>query len=105
MSFLARMVRFLFWVLVLSWGVSLLRRLVAWMLRGGTSAPEQGTNVMGSSEGVGMGSRLVRDPICGVHVAEVMSIPLREGAETLYFCSVACRDQYLNSGKKLAANG
>jgi hypothetical protein len=35
MSFLSRILRFFFWVLVLSWGVSLLRRAVAWMLRGG----------------------------------------------------------------------
>ncbi len=59
-----------------------------------------------------MARRLVRDPVCGAHVAEVLSIPLREGGELLHFCSTACRDQYLlaNAGKdpntkKIAASG
>jgi YHS domain-containing protein len=60
----------------------------------------------GTSEATGMARRLIRDPVCGVHVAEVMSIPLREGAKTLHFCSIACRDAYVSSTqKKLAANG
>lgn len=110
MSFLSRVLRFLFWLLVLSWGVRLLRRAVAWMARGGTptsAAPPQGTDVAGSSEAVGMARRLVRDPVCGVHVAEVLAIPLHEGSETLHFCSVACRDEYARSSgeKKMAANG
>jgi hypothetical protein len=105
MSFLSRVMRFLFWLLVLSWGVALLRRVVAWMLRGATPEQPQGADVAGESEAVGMARRLVRDPVCGVHVAEVLSIPLREGAETLHFCSVACRDEYASGTKKMAANG
>ena len=113
MSFISRVIRFLFWLLVLSWSVALLRRLVAWMLRGGApEAPTDSVEVAGSSETAGMARRLVRDPICGAHVAEVLSIPLREGGELLHFCSTACRDQYLlaNAGKdaitkKIAASG
>jgi YHS domain-containing protein len=61
-----------------------------------------------------MSRRLVRDPVCGAHVAEVLAIPLREGGELLHFCSVTCRDNYslANAGKskdaktnKIAANG
>ena len=112
MNFLGRVLRFVFWVVVLSWSVALLRRLVAWMLRGGTSASAPagapGADVTGSSEVVGMGRKLVRDPVCGVHVAEVLSIPLRQGSETWHFCSVGCRDAYLRQVEqmnKLAANG
>jgi hypothetical protein len=105
MSFLARVMRFLFWVLILSWSVTLLRRAVAWMLRGGTMAPQQGTAGSSSNQDVAASRRLVRDPVCGVHVAEVLAIPLREGGETLHFCSIACRDQYVGSAKKFAANG
>ena len=47
---------------------------------------------------------LVRDPVCGVHIAEVLAIPLRENGELLHFCSLSCRDAYLNSSRKLAAN-
>jgi YHS domain-containing protein len=86
-----------------------LRRAVAWMLGGGrTGTPPQGqgADVSGTSEATGMARRLVRDPVCGVHVAEVMSIPLREGGETLHFCSIACRDEYMRrTEKKIAANG
>jgi hypothetical protein len=105
MSFISRVLRFLFWLLVLSWSVSLLRRAVAWMLRGAATAQPQATDAAVEPDAAGTGRRLVRDPVCGVHVAEVLSIPLRDGTETLHFCSVACRDQYVNGGKKLAANG
>jgi hypothetical protein len=107
MNLISRVIRFLFWLLVLSWSVALLRRLVAWMLRGGTAAqPTQGVDVAGGSEAVGVARRLVRDPVCGAHVAEVLAIPLREGGELLHFCSIACRDEYLlaNAGKNNDAN-
>jgi YHS domain-containing protein len=105
MSFISRVMRFLFWLLVLSWSMALLRRLVAWMLQGAAPAAPQGANAAGNAEAVGTGRRLVRDPICGVHVAEALAIPLSEGTETLHFCSVACRDEYMRSIKKIAANG
>jgi hypothetical protein len=40
-----------------------------------------------------------------VHVAEVLSIPLRDGNDLLHFCSVACRDAYTSQARKFAANG
>jgi YHS domain-containing protein len=110
MSFFSRVVRFLFWLLVLSWGVKLLRYVLAWTMRRATGPPaREGVDVAGTSEAVGLARRLVRDPVCGVHVAEVLAIPLREGTATLHFCSIACRDQYASSGhhvaNQLAANG
>lgn len=105
MSVLSRVMRFLFWLLVLSWSVALLRRAVAWMLRGATTAPQPGVDASSGNEAVETARRLVRDPVCGVHVAEVLSIALREGGEVQHFCSVACRDKYISSTKKLAANG
>jgi YHS domain-containing protein len=109
MSFLSRALRFLFWVLVLSWTAKLLRDLVAWMMRGGsTPSPQQGSQSAGSRQASGLSRRLVRDPVCGVHVAEVLAIPLREGTTTLHFCSLACRDTYVRTsgGKaKMVANG
>jgi hypothetical protein len=105
MNFISRVLRFLFWLLVLSWSLALVKRLVAWMLRGAAPSATQGSNVGGNAEVVATGRRLVRDPVCGVHVAEVLAIPLREGAETLHFCSIACRDAYTGSVNKIAANG
>jgi YHS domain-containing protein len=112
MNFIARVIRFLFWLLIVSWSVALLKRLVGWMLRGGTSMrqPDYSADISGSSGATGISRRLVRDPVCGAHVAEVMAIPLREGGELLHFCSIQCRDEYRfanrNSDvKKIAAHG
>jgi YHS domain-containing protein len=100
MVFLARILRFLFWLLIVSWSVSILRRIVGRMGQGADPAkPAVGV----PNEAVSQ--KLVRDPICGMHVAEGLSLPLREGAEILHFCSVECRDKYLEGAKKFAANG
>lgn len=48
--------------------------------------------------------KLVRDPVCGMHIAEGLSLPLKQGKETLYFCSTECRDKYLSENQKFAAN-
>jgi YHS domain-containing protein len=105
MNFLARILRFLFWLLVLSWGVRLLRRIIGGMLRDQTTHAPQTTD---ASEGIpapAVARRLVRDPVCGTHVDETRSLPLREGGELLHFCSPACREAYAGNTKKFAANG
>ena len=113
MNFIARVFRFLFWLLVVSWSVALLKRLVAWMLRGATeraeSASQREPEISRGQAAVGASRRLVRDPVCGAHVAEVLAIPLREGGQLVHFCSVQCRDQYLLTNaagdEKKIANG
>jgi hypothetical protein len=114
MDFIARVFRFLFWLLIVSWSVALLKRLVGWMLRGATQASEQASHrepeiSKNSGGAVGVSRRLVRDPVCGAHVAEVLAIPLRENGELVHFCSTQCRDKYLltNSAtdEKKIANG
>ncbi len=96
--------RFLIWLIVLCWTVALLRRALAWMLRGFLNSLTRREAVPGRQPTVGS-RRLVRDPVCGVHVAEERAIPLRTGGEVLHFCSTACRDQYEANEQKLAANG
>jgi len=117
MSFLGKALRFLIWVLIVSWSAALLRRLVRWMLRE-AMPPQMDRTAAGSGTGVGAGAgsgadnaqdglaarKLVRDPVCGMHVAEELSIPLREGAELLHFCSKECRDKYVKSVQRKAAN-
>jgi len=103
MNFLARIVRFLFWLLVLSWGLRLLRRIVGGMLRNDTAPGPQAAE--DSIDTPTAARRLVRDPVCGMHVDETRSIPFRDGGELVHFCSTACRDAYAVNSKKLAANG
>jgi YHS domain-containing protein len=105
MNFLARIVRFLFWLLVLSWGVRLLRRIVGGMFRNQTAAAPRTADTSAGIPSPAAARRLVRDPVCGMHVDETRSLPLREGGELLHFCSPACRDAYVGSAKKFAANG
>jgi YHS domain-containing protein len=105
MNFLARVVRFLFWLLVASWAMWLLRSFVGWMLRNATTAGRTSTEASTPMDGRQLGRRLVRDPICGMHVDETLSIPFRDEGELLHFCSLACRNAYMESTKKFAANG
>jgi YHS domain-containing protein len=105
MNFLARILRFLFWLLILSWGVRLLRRIVGGMLRDQSAPPSQTTDASAGIPAPAAARRLVRDPVCGMHVDETRSLPLREGGEVLHFCSPACRDAYAGNSKKFAANG
>jgi hypothetical protein len=105
MDFIARIIRFLFWVLVISWGVRLLRWIVGRLLGNSTAATERTADAAAGLETPGSSRRLVRDPECGMHVDETLSIPLREDGELLHFCSLACRDAHLGNVKKFAANG
>src|SRR2546423_15376608 len=112
MRFLSRIMRFLILVVVACWTFALLRRVVAWLLRGAVNtserrqgSPASDSPASDSAPGIEASRRLVRDPVCGVHVAEYRAIPLREHGELVHFCSTACRDQYVGSQKKLAANG
>jgi type IV secretory pathway VirB6-like protein len=105
MNFLSGIARFLFWVLVVYWVVALVRRVMGWMLRNAAASLSRGADKFGGSQDIGVPRRLVRDSMCGTHVAEEVSISLREGGELVHFCSAACRDAYAGRARKMAANG
>jgi YHS domain-containing protein len=51
----------------------------------------------GSSEARGSGGKavkLVRDPVCGTHIAPSTSLSLVANGTTVYFCSETCRDRF-----------
>ena len=103
MNFLARIVKFLFWLLVLSWGLRLLRRIVsAWVQNDQAPGPQPADAPIGTPTAA---RRLVRDPVCGTHVDEMLSIPLRDGGDVLHFCSPACRNAYAVNVGKFTASG
>ena len=97
--------RFLIWLVVLCWAVAMLWRAAGWMLRGFLNSLTRRANAPANEQPGVTSRRLVRDPVCGVHVAEERAISLRTGGEVVYFCSVECRDQYVGSEQKFAANG
>jgi YHS domain-containing protein len=107
MAIFARIVRFLFWLFVLSWSMRLLRLIVGRVLRDAGASASSGQNApaSGVAERALTARRLVRDPVCGMHVDETLSIPLREGGELHHFCSISCRDAFALKVRKFAANG
>ena len=100
MGIIASFFRFVFWVLVLSWSISLVKRFFAWFL--GDAALKQ---TQRPEQEVPRNKRLVRDPVCGMHVSEDLAIAVRTGSEVMHFCSLECRDKYLGGSQKMAANG
>jgi len=101
MNLLSRIVRYLFWVIVVVWGIRLLR----WMFGAALRDSSRAAGSSAAQETHRQGRRLVRDPVCGVHVAEVLAIPLREGSGTMHFCSEQCREKYSAGLRRYAANG
>lgn len=104
-NFFARVARFLFWLLVISWSTWLLRRFVGWLLRDAAVAQQQSEDAASAPQTTEVARRLVRDPVCGMHIDETLSIPFRAEGELMHFCSMACRDKYAISVRKMAANG
>jgi YHS domain-containing protein len=101
MSFIVRVLKYMFWLLVVSWSVMLLQRLVGKMATG-TQDQDHNRNVDVTSNVVNQ--KLVRDPVCGMHVAEGLTLPVRQGNEIVHFCSADCRDKYLNGTQKISAS-
>ena len=99
MAFFARLLRFLFWVVIASWSVSLLRRLVASM---GAAATDRNDPLDVPNNAATR--KLVRDPVCGMHLAEGLAIVERNGSVPVYFCSEECRRKFMGEPRKYAAN-
>jgi YHS domain-containing protein len=101
MSFLARLFRFIFWVLIVSWSLSLLRRVVNAM--GTRATPERNDPLDVPNDAVAR--KLVRDPVCGMHLAEGLALVAQNGGRQFYFCSEECRNKFIGEAKKFVANG
>jgi len=100
MGFLARLIRFVFWVLIVSWVI----RRVASLFGGGRQESVRGTGAA-TTEHLATSKRLVKDPVCGMHLAEELALPMSVDGETQYFCSQECRAKYESSVLRRAANG
>ena len=98
MAFIVRMLRYLFWVVIISWGLAILRRLVRQMGSGELRSKPMDV----PSDAVAQ--KLVRDPVCGMHIAQGLALPLQRSGETVFFCSTECREKYLSQTRKAAAN-
>ena len=52
----------------------------------------------------GTSKRLVKDPVCGMHMAEELALPLEANGEVVHFCSPECRAKYESSMVRRAAS-
>jgi YHS domain-containing protein len=125
MNFLARILRFVFWVVIFSWILKLTARLLGRAMQtagdrarpdapggaAGTGAAEIDGKVASENASDSAGRpqlaarQLVRDPVCGMHLAETLAIPFRDRGELLHFCSAECRDKYAHESLRRVANG
>jgi YHS domain-containing protein len=99
MTFIARVLKYLFWVFVVSWTVAILRKIVGNMASGGAGSKPYVDVPTGT-----VNQKLVRDPVCGLHVAEGLALSLKQGGEIRHFCSAECRDKFLNGTEKISAS-
>ena len=100
MGFFSGLIRFVIWVLIVSWVIKLVGRI----LGGARQAQPRDASGAAVSDGLISGKRLVRDPICGMHLAEELALPLNANGETQYFCSPECRAKYESSVLRRVAN-
>jgi YHS domain-containing protein len=100
MGFLGRLIRFVFWVLIVSWVIRLVGRLL-----GGRPASVGATGTAATNDSATRGKRLVKDPVCGMHLAEELALPMNANGQTQYFCSEECRAKYESSVLRRAVNG
>jgi len=100
MGLLGRLIRFIFWVLIVSWVI----RLVGRLLGGSRPASVGATGTAAKDDPATRGKRLVKDPVCGMHLAEELALPMHANGGTQYFCSQECRTKYESSVLRRAAN-
>jgi YHS domain-containing protein len=99
MTFIVRMLKYLFWLIVVSWSVAILQKIVRKMASGPSDAQNHP-----SVPSAPANQKLVRDPVCGMHIAEGLALQLKHGGETVHFCSAECRDKFLDERPKISAS-
>ena len=100
MTFIIRILRYLFWLVVVSSTVAMLRRIVGKMI-----SSDSGAKPYVDVPNDAVSQKLVRDAVCGMHVAEGLALTVKKGGGVLYFCSAECRDKFVSENRKFAANG
>jgi YHS domain-containing protein len=99
MGFIAFLIRLVFWVLIASWVIKLVGRLFS-----GSSQPAASRGSSATADDAAVpGKRLVKDPVCGMHLAEELALAMSANGQTQYFCSQECRSKYENSLLRRAA--
>jgi hypothetical protein len=88
------MVRVVLWGILLSWMLRMLQRWISSAARRQTAGPRRPPNAAPPVV-------LRRDPYCGTYVSPEISFSLQQAGQIEHFCSAACRDRFLRSGRYL----
>jgi len=92
LAILARLIRFIFWVVLATW---LGRKLLGWLFG---AAGEQGVRRVAPQS-----PRLLhRDPVCGTHVSPEISLKVEDHGQIHHFCSAQCRERFLMASRPAA---
>ena len=94
-TFLARVFRFILWLLFFAWVAWLVRKLAGAATR--TAVPSRPPDAAFQTP-----KRLYRDPWCGTHVSPEISHTLEDSGQVLHFCSAECRERYRLSLRRAA---
>ena len=88
------MIRFLVILFLIYVGLRALKALVNPGARG--RRDDYGNEVRGSAAGgkLPVTDEMLKDPHCGVYFPRKEGVPLNVEGETLFFCSIRCRDAY-----------
>jgi len=79
------------WLIFATW---LGRKLLGWLF-GARQESGMGSMPSAGSRPSPSGSRqLYRDPVCGMHVTDAVSVTLEHGGTMHHFCSAECREKF-----------
>jgi YHS domain-containing protein len=94
------MFRFLTYVLVMLFVITILKNVVSFILRGFSELMQSHAGSQSRptpSQSVPLTGELKKDPVCGTYTAAASSIQQTIRGQTFYFCSPQCRDKYVAS--------
>jgi YHS domain-containing protein len=93
------MFRIIFYLLSAIFLISFLRGVIGVVTKAFSAllSPAQEPSSRPAAANVPLTGELKRDPVCGTYIATTTSLKHTTGSETVYFCSTACRDKFLES--------
>jgi len=93
------MFRLILWLISAILLITVLRGVIGVIARGLTAMlnPQQAPQRGPSAGNVPLTGELKRDPVCGTYISTTTSLKHGAGADTVHFCSAACRDKFLAS--------
>ena len=76
------------------WLGALARMLMNWALRPSSSSDSGQRSPMAPPPAQAGSTMLHKDPVCGTYVSEAVAVMLKEGGQTVWFCSEACKEEF-----------